>query len=43
MEWRRQRPQRGPRDAHLVKCRRVEHIDPAPPIHEDLVDPSGFE
>jgi hypothetical protein len=31
MEWRRRRPQRGPRDAHLVKRRRVEHVDPASP------------
>jgi hypothetical protein len=43
MEWHCRQPQRGPRDAHLVKRRRVEHVDPASPIHQDLVDPSGFE
>jgi hypothetical protein len=43
MEWRCRRPQRGPLDAHVIKCRHIEHVDPAPPIHQDLVDPSSFE
>jgi hypothetical protein len=33
----------GPRDAHVVKRRRIEHVDPTSPIHQDLVDPFGFE
>jgi hypothetical protein len=29
--------------AHVVKCRRIEDVDPASPIHQDLVDPFGLE
>jgi hypothetical protein len=38
VEWCDRRPQLGPRDAHVIKHRRIEHIDPTSPIDQDLVD-----
>jgi hypothetical protein len=43
MEWCGRRPQLGPRDVHVFKRRRIEHVDPASSIHQELVDPFGFE
>jgi hypothetical protein len=37
------RPQLGSRDAHVVKCRHIEHVDPASSIHQDPVDLFGLE
>jgi hypothetical protein len=37
------RPHLGSRDAHVVKRRRIEHVDPTSSIHQDLVDPFGLE
>jgi hypothetical protein len=31
MEWRHRWPQRRPQDAHVIKCRRIEQVNPAPP------------
>jgi hypothetical protein len=31
------------RDAHVVKHRRIEHVDPASPIDQDLMDLFAFE
>jgi hypothetical protein len=35
--------QLGPWNAHDIERRRVEDIDAASPIHQDLVDPLGLE
>jgi hypothetical protein len=43
MERRGRRPELRPLDAHIIKRRRLEHIDVASPIHQDLTDPLGLE
>jgi hypothetical protein len=37
------RPKFGLRDVHIIECQRIEHIDVACPVYQDLVDPLGLE